>query len=140
LLGLLAMILDAAGNYGHIDAARNPARGRRRRVKRSTPKRPTVEPEQLPSLLEAAGKLRPMVATMAGAGLRNGETRDLDWPDFDPASGTLTVGASKTDAGVRQVDLPDAPCARNSRPTSSARWQQRGSDVPQPQGATSSGA
>jgi integrase len=107
-LGLLAMILDAAGDYGHIDAARNPARGRRRRVKRSTPRRPTVEPEQLPSLLEASRKLRPMVATMAGAGLRNGETCGLNWLDFDPASGTLTVGESKTEAGIRQVDLPDA--------------------------------
>src|SRR6185295_14169587 len=107
-LGLLAMILDAAGDYGHVDPARNPARGRRRRVKRSTPSRPTVEPEQLPSLLEAAGRLRPILATMAGAGLRNGEACALDWPDFDPGSGTLTVAASKTDAGVRQVDLPDA--------------------------------
>lgn len=107
-LGLLAMILDAAGDYGHVDPARNPARGRRRRVKRSTPSRPTVEPEQLPSLLEAAGKLRPILATMAGAGLRNGEACALDWPDFDSGSGTLTVAASKTDAGVRQVDLPDA--------------------------------
>ncbi len=107
-IGLLAMILDAAGDYGHVDPARNPARGRRRRVKRSTPSRPTVEPEQLPSLLEAAGKLRPILATMAGAGLRNGEACALDWPDFDSGSGTLTVAASKTDAGVRQVDLPDA--------------------------------
>lgn len=107
-LGLLAMILDAAGDYGHVDPARNPARGCRRRVKRSTPSRPTVEPEQLPSLLEAAGKLRPILATMAGAGLRNGEACALDWPDFDPAGGTLRVAASKTDAGVRQVDLPDA--------------------------------
>ena len=107
-LGLLAMILDAAGDYGHIDPARNPARGRRRRVKRTAPSRPTVEPEQLPSLLEAAGRLRPILATLAGAGLRNGEVCALDWPDFDPASGTLTVAASKTDAGVRQVDLPQA--------------------------------
>ena len=106
-LRLLAMVLDAAGDYGHIDAVRNPARGRRRRVKRSTPNRPTVEPEQLPSLLDASRKLQPMVATMAGAGLRNGETCGLDWPDFDPASGTLTVGESKTEAGIRQVDLPD---------------------------------
>jgi integrase len=45
---------------------------------------------------------------MAGAGLRNGETCGLDWPDFDPASGTLAVGESKTEAGIRQVDLPDA--------------------------------
>ncbi len=107
-IGLLAMILDAAGDYGHTDPARNPARGRRRRVKRTIPKRPTIEPEQLPSLLEAARKLRPMVATMAGAGLRNGEACALDWPDFDPASGSLRVGAAKTDAGVRQIDLPDA--------------------------------
>jgi integrase len=107
-LGLLAMILDAAGDYGHIDAARNPARGRRRRVKRSMPNRPTVEPEQLPSLLETAGRLRPILATMAGAGLRNGETCALDWSDFDPDSGTLTVAAAKTNAGIRQVDLPVA--------------------------------
>ena len=102
------MILDAAGDYGHIDPARNPARGRRRRVKRTTPKRPTIEPEQLPSLLEASRKMRPMVATMTRAGLRNGEACALDWPDFDQGSGTLTVAAAKTDAGVRQVDLPVA--------------------------------
>ena len=107
-IGLLAMILDAAGDYGHVDPARNVARGRRRRVKRTAPSRPTIEPEQLPSLLEAARRLRPMVAIMAGAGLRNGEACALDWPDFDPASGTLQVAASKTDAGVRPVDLPDA--------------------------------
>jgi len=41
---------------------------------------------------------------MAGAGLRNGEACGLDWTDLDPASGTLTVAASKTDAGVRRVD------------------------------------
>lgn len=110
-IGLLAMILDAAGDYGHVDPARNPARGRRRRVKRSAPKRPTVEPEQLPSLLEEAGKLRPMLATMAGAGLRNGEACGLDWTDLDLGGGTLSVGESKTDAGVRQVDLPAALAA-----------------------------
>jgi integrase len=107
-IGLLAMILDAAGDYGHVDPARNVARGRRRRVKRTLPKRPTIEPEQLPSLLEAARRMRPLLAIMAGAGLRNGEACALDWPDFDPASGALRVGASKTEAGVRQVDLPDA--------------------------------
>lgn len=107
-IGLLAMILDAAGDYGHVDPARNPARGRRRRVKRTVPKRPTVEPEQLPSLLEAAQRLRPILATMVGAGLRNGEVCALDWSDLDLSSGTLTVAESKTEAGVRQVDLPEA--------------------------------
>lgn len=107
-IGLLAMILDAAGDYGHVDPAGNPARGRRRRVKRTQPNRPTIEPEQLPSLLEAAGRLRPILATMAGTGLRNGEVCALDLDDFDPASGALTVANAKTDAGVRVVDLPDA--------------------------------
>lgn len=102
------MILDAAGDYGHIDPARNPARGRRRRVKRTTPSRPSIEPEQLPSLLEAARRLRPILAAMAGTGLRNGEVCALDWSDLDLASGTLTVAESKTEAGVRQVDLPEA--------------------------------
>jgi integrase len=81
-----------------------------------------VEPEQLPSLLETSRKLRPMVATMAGAGLRNGETCGLDWPDFDPAGGTLTVGESKTEAGIRQVESARTPCGRNSPPTSSVRY------------------
>ena len=45
---------------------------------------------------------------MAGGGLRNGEVCRLDWCDFDPASGTLRVAASKTDAGLRHVDLPQA--------------------------------
>jgi integrase len=106
-LGLLAQILDDAGDYGHVDQARNPARGRRRRVKGTKPRRPTIEPEQLPSLLEAAGRMRPILATLAGVGLRNGEACALDWPDVNLASGTLTTGRAKTEAGTyRQVDLP----------------------------------
>lgn len=66
-LGLLAQVLDAAGDYAYIDPARNPARGSRRRVKRTKPSRPTIEPEQLPSLRGAAGRLRPILAAMAGA-------------------------------------------------------------------------
>jgi integrase len=107
-LGLLAQILDSAADYGHLDPARNPARGKRRRLRRTKPSRPTIEPEQLPSLLEAAGRLRAIVAAMAGAGLRNGEACALDWADVNLASGTLTVVQAKTDAGIRQVDAPAA--------------------------------
>lgn len=105
-IGLLARILDTAADYGHVDPARNPARGSRRRVKPTRPSRPAIEPEQLPSLLAAAGAHRPMLATMAGAGLRNGEACALNWRDVDLASGTISVAAAKTHAGVRQVDLP----------------------------------
>jgi hypothetical protein len=47
----LAQILDAAVDYDLIPA--NPALGRRRRLKPTRPRRGWVEPEQLPSLLDA---------------------------------------------------------------------------------------
>jgi integrase len=68
-----------------------------------------MEVEQLPSLLGAASRrVRPLLATLAGAGLRNGEACALDWRDVSLATGTITVRESKTDAGVRQVDMPAA--------------------------------
>ncbi len=39
------------------------------------------------------------------AGLRIGELLDLRWRDVDLTAGRVTVRASKTDAGVRQVDM-----------------------------------
>jgi integrase len=106
-LKLLAQILDMAIEYGHLDAA-NPARGRRRRVKQPKPRRSWVEPEQLGALLDAADEYhRPILATLAGAGLRIGEALALDWRDVNLATGTLRVGRAKTDAGTdREVDLP----------------------------------
>jgi len=106
-LKVLAMILDVAIEYGLMDGA-NPARGRRRRVKAPKPQRTWVEPEQLIALLEAADTYhRPLLATLAGAGLRVGEALELDWRDVNLATGTLTVGLAKTDAGsYREVDMP----------------------------------
>jgi integrase len=46
-----------------------------------------------------------MLATLAFAGLRIGELRALRWRDVDLAAGKLRVGASKTDAGIRVVEL-----------------------------------
>jgi integrase len=92
----LSQILEVAEEYGHIP--RNPARGKRRRVK--APKlRPTwVEPEQLPSLIEAADTyLRPTPR----------EAVALDGRDLSLPTATLTTGRAKTDAGSwREVDLP----------------------------------
>lgn len=105
-LKALAMILDAAIEYEIVDKA-NPARGRRRRVKADPPRRTWVEPEQLLALLDACHpRFRPVAATLAGAGLRVGEACALDWRDLDLSIGTLTVQASKTSAGRREVDLP----------------------------------
>lgn len=105
-IGLLARILDTAADYGHLDPTRNPARGKRRRVRPTQPRRPAIEPEQLPALLGAAGAQRPLVAVMAGAGLRNGEACALDWSDIDLPAGTISVAGAKTGAGIRTVDLP----------------------------------
>lgn len=104
----LAQILEVAVDYGHLP--RNPAasKGGRRRVKEPEPLRTWVEPEQLLALLDAAPKgHRPILATLAGAGLRVGEACALDWRDLNLATGTLTVAESKTPSGRRRVDLPN---------------------------------
>jgi integrase len=101
------MMISAAIEYELVDGA-NPARGRRRRVKAPKVHRTWVEPEQLPALLDAADRfMRPVIATLAGAGLRVGEAVALDWRDVNLATGTLSVGLAKTDAGsFRDVDMP----------------------------------
>ena len=48
---------------------------------------------------------RPLLATLAFAGLRVGELLALRWRDVDLATGRIHVRASKTDEGVRTVDL-----------------------------------
>jgi integrase len=102
----LAQILEDAVEDELLPS--NPARNRRLRAKATRPKRQTLEPCQLPALLDAAGfRLRPVLAVLAGAGLRVGEAVALDWRDVNLARGTLTVQESKTDAGSgRVVDLP----------------------------------
>ncbi|MDP9376175.1 MAG: site-specific integrase [Actinomycetota bacterium] len=116
-LTLLGAILDVADERELI--ARNPMRvNPRRRKLRATRSRPVHldTPEQLAALLEACrlldaapssrttGRL-PLVASMAFAGLRVGEACALRWRDVDLAEGRLVIGASKTDAGMREVAL-----------------------------------
>ncbi len=107
----LAQILELAVEYELIPA--NPAAGRRRRLKGTKPRRPWVEPEQLMTLLDAAepllaGRGRPLLAVLAGAGLRIDEALSLQRRHVNLAKGTLDVERSKTDAGTRVVDLTPA--------------------------------
>jgi integrase len=62
----------------------------------------------LTALIEAADAyMRPVIATLAGAGLRIGELCALDWRDVRLGAGTIIVRESKTAAGEgREVDLP----------------------------------
>lgn len=115
----LSQILSVAVEYDLIAA--NPAAGKRRRLKGTRPRRAWVEPEQLMALLDAAagnqakqevpllgGRGRPLLATLAGAGLRIDEALSLQRKDVNIAKGTLDVGKAKTEAGVRTVDLTPA--------------------------------
>ena len=92
-LRLLSKILDVAAERDLI--ARNPAAGRRRRVRVRKPQRSYLDTaEHIAALLDAAGELdrearadrqhisrRAMLATLTFAGLRVGELLALRWGD-----------------------------------------------------------
>ncbi len=119
----LGQILEVAVEYGLIE--RNPAKGRRRRLKAVRASAVWLDrAEHVEALLNAAGELdchaktkggqdqkgglayrRALLATLVFAGLRIGELTVLRWRDVDLADNRITVCASKTDAGVRQIDL-----------------------------------
>ena len=116
-LQVLAQLLDHAIELGYIES--NVARGRKRRLKAPKPRRTWLEAEKLNVLLDAAGTHKPLLATMALAGLRVSEACALRWRDVDLANGRLRVTDAKTDAGVRQVDL--TPMLRDELLSAKAR-------------------
>ena len=92
--------------------------------------------EQILSILEAAADLdaratartagrRGFMATLVFAGLRIHEAAGLTWADVDLARGRIDVGGSKTEAGVRIVDivpvLRDELSAHRANATATAR-------------------
>ncbi|MFL5856999.1 MAG: tyrosine-type recombinase/integrase [Solirubrobacteraceae bacterium] len=114
-LALLAAILDDAVERGWL--ATNPARGRRRRLKAPRPHGTFLEPDELNSLLEAAGQLeeqarsdqkvarREILATLALAGLRVTELCQMTWKQLDFAHARIQIPDAKTPAGIREVDM-----------------------------------
>lgn len=112
----LGQILEVAVERELI--ARNPAKvgGKRRKVKPVKPIRAYLDrAAQITALLDAAGRLdaertaplarRALLSTLTWTGLRISELIALDWRDVDLAAGRLRVRQSKTDAGIRYVDL-----------------------------------
>jgi integrase len=114
-LTTLASILELAVDYELID--RNPAQGRRRRLRSSPPKRTWLDrSDHIVALLDGAreldqeawarrGQRRALLATLIFAGLRIGELLALNWREVDLARGTIAVTNSKTDAGTRSVNI-----------------------------------
>ena len=114
-LKLLQWVLSIAVEYEHID--RNPAEGRRRRLpepQHAPAHLDTVE--QIQALLDACaildrspqrrseGRLA-VISTLLFAGPRAEELCNLLWRDVDLANGRLFLGRSKTQAGLREIDL-----------------------------------
>jgi integrase len=114
-IDVLQAVLALAVEYERIP--RNPASGRRRRLK--VPARPPIHldtADQIQILLDAAGNLderrtartsgrRALIATLVLAGLRAGEASQLRWRDVDLANGRLRIARSKTRAGLREVSM-----------------------------------
>ncbi len=113
-IATLATILEVAVEYDLVD--RNPAHGRRRRLRYSVPKRPWLDrADHIVALLDGAseldrearaglGRRRALLATLLFAGLRLGEALALRWEAVDLGRGTLAVRAAKTEAGQRVVN------------------------------------
>jgi integrase len=99
--------------------ARNPVRvNTRNRKLKTTRRRPVFleSAEQIVAMIDAATELdakpeartagrRALIATLIYAGLRIGEATALRWRDIDLANGRISVGDSKTEAGIRLVDV-----------------------------------
>jgi integrase len=99
--------------------ARNPVRVNTRNRKLKTKRRRPVfleSAEQIVVMIDAATELdakpeartagrRALIATLIYAGLRIGEATALRWRDIDLANGRISVGDSKTEAGIRLVDV-----------------------------------
>lgn len=132
----LSQILEVAVEYELI--AKNPAKGKRRRLKVTRPRPVHLDSAlHLAVLLEAATAIdgekkartrgrRAAIATLAFAGLRASELGDLVWRDVDLAAGRIYVGRSKTDAGVREVDI--LPVLRDELTEHKARSRNTGPD------------
>lgn len=114
-LATLSAVLEVAVEYDLI--SRNVAKGRRRRLPAAAPRRTWIDrADHLVALLDGAGELdrraraqrgqrRALLATLVYAGPRIGEALSLRWRDVDLARGTITIRASKTDAGIRRVQI-----------------------------------
>lgn len=115
VLDLLAQVLDDAVEYGWLD--QNPARGKRRRMRVPKTRRSFLEPDMVADLLDTAGVWerslpdhqrygrRSVLAALCLAGPRISELTGAAIGALDIHGGRLRVGDSKTEAGLRDLEL-----------------------------------
>ncbi len=113
---VLQWVLSFAVEYKHLTD--NPAEGRRRRLKVEQ-RRPVHldTAAQMEALLDASLQLdrepywrssdrRAIIATLILAGPRAHELCHMLWRDVDLANGRIFIGRSKTQAGLREINMP----------------------------------
>jgi integrase len=123
-LALLQRVLDFALERGFIETNPMLVNARRRKLPRTKPARTYLDcADKIKALLDANSEVgtgaldhrrvyqRTVLSTFLFAGLRVGELCALRWKDVDCTNSTLRVTASKTDAGVRTLDLVPSLCA-----------------------------
>lgn len=120
VLGGLAQALDLAVDHKVLPA--NPARGRRRKMTAKKSRGAYLMPDMVVDLIEEAGAWeqelrdrgradqcygrRSLVAALCLCGPRIHEAIDADEGHFDIHSGLWRIPDSKTEAGVRLVEMP----------------------------------
>jgi integrase len=137
-IDVLQSYLAVAVEYDLL--AKNPANGRRRRLKVPA-KRPVHldSAAQILALLDVAGQLdaapqwtcadrRAIVATLVFAGPRVHELAYLLWRDLDLANARIYVGRSKTQAGLREISM--LPILRDELAAHKARCANTDPDRP----------
>jgi integrase len=135
----LSQILEVAVEYELI--TRNPAKGKRRRLKADKPRPVWLDrAEHIEALLDAAAELdreapverrhierRALLSVLVFAGLRIGELIALRWRDVDLSGSRITVRESKTPAGRRTIDV--LPVLHDELAALRARTDPAGTDL-----------
>jgi integrase len=89
-----------------------------------TKKMRILDEQEIQKLLFAASsdRWRALFSTLIFTGLRIGEALELTWDDIDTSANLITVRDSKTEAGKREVVMPEFVSKRLRR----LRWENMG--------------
>jgi integrase len=121
---ILRMALAHAERHGRI--SRNVAALVPAPRKAATKVDDALDSDEASRVLSAASgdRLEALAVLVLATGLRQGEALNLRWSDIDLDASILRVVKAKTDAGVRQLSLPDFAVAALRRHRAAQRLEQ----------------